>query len=148
MSPMSFDRRKVAARAIARAHDWLQGASRALADGRWDDVVYSSQMAVEFSAKAVLLLAGREFPKQHDVAGPFVSLSKAPAAPGWFKEEAEALGSLISKLAELRILAGYSYETALDRGHFKEYAPEAFEGAGKNLRSCERLLREWAEAED
>ena len=53
---------------IGRAGRWLQGASRALEDERWDDAVYSSQMAVEQSAKAVLIALGIDFPKEHDVS--------------------------------------------------------------------------------
>ncbi|MEM0459851.1 MAG: HEPN domain-containing protein [Thermofilaceae archaeon] len=54
--------------ALRRAKRWLQGARRALEDGRWDDAVYASQMAVEHSAKGVLIALGIEFPKVHDVS--------------------------------------------------------------------------------
>jgi len=37
----------LATSALRRSARWLRSASRALEDERWDDVVYSSQMAVE-----------------------------------------------------------------------------------------------------
>lgn len=53
----------MAVQAIRRAARWFQGAERAMEDGRWDDVVYSSQMAAEHSAKAVLLSLRSRFPE-------------------------------------------------------------------------------------
>lgn len=52
-----------------------QSALKALEDERWDNVVYSAQMAVELSSKDVLVTFGIDFPKEHNVSFMFKQLS-------------------------------------------------------------------------
>ncbi|MBS7248316.1 MAG: HEPN domain-containing protein [Candidatus Jordarchaeales archaeon] len=70
---------EMAVQAIKRAARWLQGAERAMEDERWDDVVYSSQMAAEHSTKAVLISLGIDFPKEHDVSDILLQLQETLA---------------------------------------------------------------------
>jgi HEPN domain-containing protein len=126
--------------ALRRSGRWLRSASRALEDGRWDDVVYSSQMAVEQASKAVLIALGIDYPKEHDVSIVFKQISEVENVPGWFTSMISELASIISELAELRGLAGYGYEKGLDADYFKEYAPEAYEMARKHYETCAKLL--------
>lgn len=92
-------------------------------DERWDDVVYSSQMAVEQAFKAVLIAFGIEYPKEH-VSAAFKQISKIEGVPSWFLAMLDELASNIFELAELRGLAGYGYEKGLDAQYFKDYAPK------------------------
>lgn len=128
--------------ALERSLRWLQGASRALQDRRWDDVVFSSQMAVELSSKSVLLAFGVEFPKQHDVSGVFRELSMRRGVPSWFSSRIDGLAGNISNLAEIRSLAGYAYEQKIDRDYFKDYAQTAYKSARNHVEACKRLLKE------
>jgi len=126
--------------ALRRGGRWLRSALRALEDGRWDDVVYSSQMAVEQASKAVLIALGIEYPKEHDVSIVFKQISEIENVPGWFISMIPELANIISELAELRGLAGYGYEKGLDADYFKEYAPEAYEMGRKHYEACAKLL--------
>lgn len=126
--------------ALRRGWRWLKSALRALEDGRWDDVVYSSQMAVEQASKAVLIAFGIEYPKEHDVSLVFKQLLGVEGIPRWFESMIPELANIISELAELRGLAGYGYEEGLDVDYFKDYAPEAYEMAKKHFEACVKLL--------
>ncbi|MCS7369552.1 MAG: HEPN domain-containing protein [archaeon GBS-70-058] len=126
--------------ALRRGWRWLKSALRALEDERWDDVVYSSQMAVEQASKAVLIAFGIEYPKEHDVSLVFKQLLGVEGIPRWFESMIPELVNTISELAELRGLAGYGYEEGLDADYFKDYAPEAYEMAKKHFEACAKLL--------
>ena len=128
--------------ALRRAKRWLQGARRALEDGRWDDVVYASQMAVEHSAKGVLLAFGIEFPKVHDVSPALRLLPSRGRLPEWFASQLEELAEDVLELARLRAIASYGYEMGVDENYFKEYAPEALKKAEKHYTACTNLLKE------
>ena len=125
-----------------RAGRWLQGASRALEDTRWDDAVYSSQMAVEQSAKAVLIALGIDFPKEHDVSIVFEDLAKRVDIPSWFKSKIPEIAKAIAELAEIRGLAGYGFEQGIGVEYFRNYAPEAFRRAEQAHEACAKLLTE------
>ncbi|MEM3406676.1 MAG: HEPN domain-containing protein [Nitrososphaerota archaeon] len=128
--------------ALKRSSRWLKGAFRALEDKRWDDVVYSSQMSVEQSSKAVLIALGIEYPREHDVSIAFKQISKIKNIPAWFLSILNDLANNISELAEIRGLAGYGYEKGLDAEYFKDYAPIAYEKAKKHYEACAKLLFE------
>ena len=127
---------------IERAGRWLQGASRALEDERWDDAVFSSQMAVEQSAKAVLIALGIDFPKEHDVSIVFEDLAKRLDMPEWFRSKVPEIVKAVAELAEMRGLAGYGFEQGIGVEYFKDYAPEAFKKAREVHEACSKLLRE------
>lgn len=127
---------------LNRAKRWLQGATRAFEDKRWDDVVYCSQMAVEQSTKAILMLLGIDYPKEHDVSSVFMQLTDREDIPRWFKNKIAPISDTTAELAELRGLAGYGFETGIDVEYFKEYAPEALKRATETCDNCSKLLEE------
>jgi HEPN domain-containing protein len=133
---------EVAVHGLKRAGRWLQGAEAALKDGRWDDVVYSAQMAVEQSAKAVLFALGIDFPKEHDVSDVFLQLSNRDDLPTWFRGDVETISNLIAELAEQRGLAGYGFELGIDAEYFKPYAPQVLENARAAYQKCSKLVQE------
>lgn len=139
---MSSTNISLAAAALRRSARWLKGALRALEDERWDDVVYSSQMAVEQASKAVLMALGIEYPMEHDVSAVFKQISRIENVPEWFSSTIPRLAKNISELAELRGLAGYGYEKGLDADYFKAYAPEAYEMAREHYDACAKFLLE------
>ena len=131
---------EMASRALSRSERWLQGAARALKDRRWDDAVFSSQMAVEVSSKAVLLALGVEFPKRHDVSAVFREVTSASKLPGWF--EVDRLSADISTFAKLRALAEYAYERGEDASRFRDEAAPLMKEAKSHVGDCGRLLAE------
>ena len=133
---------RLAKAGIERAGRWLQGASRALEDARWDDAVYSSQMGVEQSAKAVLIALGIDFPKEHDVSIAFETLAKRSDIPEWFRRKVPEIVKAVAELAEIRGLAGYGFEEGIGVEYFKDYAPEALKKAMEVHEACSKLLKE------
>lgn len=127
---------------LRRAARWLQGAERAIEDERWDDVVYSSQMATEHSVKAVLFSLGIDFPKEHDISDVLLQLPGILALPQWFKDEVSSIADIVAELAEQRGLAGYGFEKGIEASYFKDYAPEAFEKAKKVHSLCKQFIEE------
>lgn len=109
-------------------------------DDRWDDVVYSSQMAVEQSAKAVLRSIGIDFPRQHDVSDVFVGIANRSEIPSWFRDEVPEISDIVAKLSEQRALASYGFEQGIDVGYFKDFAPEALKEAREVYSRCKDVL--------
>jgi HEPN domain-containing protein len=130
----------IARQVLGRAGRWLQGAERALEDERWDDVVYCAQMAVEQSAKAVLLSIGIDFPKEHDVSDVLLQLADREGIPAWFRKEIPEISDVVAKLAEQRGLAGYGFEQGITAEYFRNYAPEALRSARKVHSDCKKFL--------
>ena len=130
----------IARQVLDRAGRWLQGAERALEDERWDDVVYSAQMAVEGSVKAVLLSIGIDYPKEHDASDVFLQLADREKIPSWFRKEVPEIADVMAKLAEQRGLAGYGFEQGITADYFKGYAPEALRSAKKVHSDCKKFL--------
>ena len=127
---------------IARAKRWLQGAERALQDNRWDDAVYTAQMAVEQGSKAVLIALGIDYPKEHDVSDVLFPLKERKDLPTWFRDDVPPIAEVVAELAEQRGLAGYGFETGVDAEHFRSYSPEAYQRSKKALDSCSKLIDE------
>lgn len=131
---------EVAKQGIERAERWLRGAKVAFSDKRWDDVVYSAQMAVEQSTKAVLFALGVDFPKEHDVSEVFISLAARRELPSDFRALVPFISSVSKELAEQRGLAGYGFEQGITADYFKDYAPQALKMARKVRAACKKLL--------
>ncbi len=133
---------RIALKAIKRAENWLQGAQWALEDQRWDDVVYSAQMASEQAVKGVLLSKNLSFKRVHDVSDRFLELQDDVSLPRWFKDQIPSIANSLIVLTEQRALAGYGFEEDLADDYFKDYAPEALEIASTVLKFCKQLLEE------
>ncbi|MFQ6106353.1 MAG: HEPN domain-containing protein [Thermoplasmata archaeon] len=131
---------EMAVLALKRSERWLQGATRALEDERWDDAVFSAQMCSEHAAKAVLILLGIDFPKQHDVSDVFFTLKARRDLPPDFREQVEGICGKLAQLAAERALAGYGFEEGVGPDNFRDRAPEAIADAGSVLESCARLV--------
>ncbi len=138
MEPLNVQ--EIAEAGIRRAARWLQGARRALEDERWDDAVYNAQMCAEQSAKAVLLVLGIDFPKEHDVSAPLLRLKQHRSLPDWFRAEIDGMARTVSELAEERGLAGYGFERGVGPEYFKELAADALGEAEKINKLCRKTL--------
>jgi len=119
--------------AFQRAKRWLQGSERAFEDGRWDDVVYSAQMAVEQAVKALLMKEGLIFRRVHDVADELHGLRSKMSLRGDVSADIDRILDTLVFLGDQRSLAGYGYESEVDVNFFIEIAPEAFQRAKNAL---------------
>ncbi|MFQ6123651.1 MAG: HEPN domain-containing protein [Candidatus Heimdallarchaeota archaeon] len=127
--------------AFKRAQRWFQGAQRALEDGRWDDVVYGAQMAVEQAIKAVMLGQGFIFKRVHDVSDEFLQLSTNLALPQWFRDSIPVIVDIHTRLTDQRALAGYGFEEEVGVEYFKPSVKPALADTKKVLDLIERFLK-------
>ncbi len=127
--------------AFLRAQRWLQGAERALEDKRWDDVIYSSQMAVEQGIKALLLLKGLIFKRVHDVSDEFIQLKNEESLSIHLRDKIEKIADILIFLNDQRAMAGYGFEEEIDVSFFKDSAKPALERAKFALKYIEQILK-------
>jgi len=128
--------------ALERARRWYQGAIRALEDQRWDDVVYSYEMAVEQSLKAILILYGIEYPKKHDISNIYLSL-KNKNLPEFFSKNIDNHAKILNLLVKKRGPAAYGYVEGIDKTKFMKDAKNLKQDVENILNECEQLLKEF-----
>ncbi|UCE13655.1 MAG: HEPN domain-containing protein [Candidatus Heimdallarchaeota archaeon] len=116
---------RIAKKAQQRAADWIRNAEVALEENRWNDVVYSAQMAAEQSMKSILLALGVTYKRVHDISIPFRLLLNKEVISETFRQKIPQFAENLVQLTHERHLAGYGFEEDLDEDHFKEYAPQS-----------------------
>jgi len=129
--------------ALERARRWYQGAIRALEDQRWDDVIYSYEMAVEQALKAILILFGIEYPKKHDVSKIYLSLKKH-SIPKWFLEKIDFQAHILEDLIKIKGIAAYGYVKGITKDHFKDDAFKYKEPVKEIIDECKKLIIEFS----
>lgn len=128
--------------ALKRARRWYQGSIRALEDERWDDVVYSYEMAVEQALKAILILYGIEYPKKHDISNIYLSL-KNKKVPELFSKNIDNHAKILNILVKKRGPAAYGYVEGINKNEFMKDAKNLKQDVENILNECEQLLHEF-----
>ena len=128
--------------ALKRARRWYQGSIRAIEDQRWDDVVYSYEMAVEQALKAILILYGIEYPKKHDISNIYLSL-KNKKVPEFFSKNVDNHAKILNILVKKRGPAAYGYVEGINKNEFMEDAKNLKQDVENILNECEQLLLEF-----
>jgi len=128
--------------ALKRARRWYQGSNRALEDQRWDDVVYSYEMAVEQALKAILILYGIEYPKKHDISNIYLSL-KNKKVPEFFSKNIDNHAKILNILVKKRGPAAYGYVEGINKNEFMKDAKNLKQDVENILNECEQLLLEF-----
>ncbi len=129
----------VARLAYERAERWLESGERALEDRRWDDAIYSAQMAAEQASKGLLLAAGIEVPKQHDVSNLVRELAAGSEA-AYPPHEIERVARIVADLASRRSQAAYGFESEIGVEAFRAAAAPAVRDAAYVLRFVRAAL--------
>ncbi|TXT58782.1 MAG: HEPN domain protein [Promethearchaeota archaeon] len=124
---------------LQRAKRWYQSAIRALEDKRWDDVIYSYEMAIEQAFKAILILYGIEYPKKHDISSIFIQL-KQKDIPDNYLGKIDEYANLLKYLVEKRGPAAYGYIQGISKEIFKEDALKLKETVEEVLENCTKVL--------
>lgn len=124
---------------IERAKRWYQSAIRALEDERWDDAIYSYEMAIEQALKAILILYGIEYPKRHDISNILIQL-KQKDIPNFFSDKLDLYANLLTDLVNKRRIAAYGYIEGISKEKFKEDAISLKDTIKEVLNICERVL--------
>jgi len=128
--------------ALKRARRWYQGSIRALEDQRWDDVVYSYEMAVEQALKAILILYGIEYPKKHDISNIYLSL-KNKKVPEFFSKNIDNHAKILNILVKKKGPAAYGYVEGINKNEFMKDAKNLKQDVENILNECEQLLLEF-----
>ncbi len=131
---------RIAKKAQQRAADWIRNAEVALEDKRWNDVVYSAQMAAEQSIKSILLALGVTYKRVHDISVPFHLLKNEEIISEKFSQQIPKFAEWLIQLTQERHLAGYGFEEDLEEDHFKDYAPQSLIKGKEIHNTCKQEL--------
>lgn len=131
---------RIAKKAQQRAADWIRNAEVALEDKRWNDVVYSAQMAAEQSMKSILLALGVTYKRVHDISVPFRLLKNEKVVSGEFRQKIPLYAEWLIQLTQERHLAGYGFEEDLEENYFKDYAPQSLTKGKEIHNTCKEEL--------
>ncbi len=103
-------RKDMARGLLEQARSSLESAKKAMEDGHWAFAVRSSQDATELSLKALLLTAGHEPPKVHDLGGAIRKNEHRLRELGLAENDIDALAKTAGSLAEDRSKSLYGDE--------------------------------------
>lgn len=134
---------KISKEALIRGEQWYQGAIRAFEDERWNDVVYSYEMAVEQVLKAILILFGREYPKIHDIRKFYLNIN-VKDFPKWFIDKMDFHASILKELVKLRSISSYGYVDGITKDYFKEDAIKFKEDVEQIIKDCKKLIKDFS----
>ncbi len=95
---------------LDQARSSLQSARQASKDGNWAYAIRTSQDASELSIKALLLTAGDDPPKVHDLASTLKKYRNDLGQLGFSEDEVDEMAKTASSLAEDRSKALYGDE--------------------------------------
>lgn len=126
----------------------LKSAKIFLKEGKYPYVVRQSQECVELSLKAVLRVAGIEYPKQHEVSD--LLLEKKQLYPSWIAGELTDVSRISKELMRKRTPSMYGEETLgkPPRSLFgREDAESSVTSAEYVFNLAKRLLDEWSRGE-
>lgn len=135
---------EIAQEALKRGEQWHQSSIRAFEDERWNDVVYSYQMAVEQALKAILILYGIEYPKTHDVWKFYLNINK-DNLPKWYIDRMEFHAKNLKNLVKLRERSAYGYVEGITKDDFKGDAVKYREAVKEILNDCRTLIHQFSE---
>lgn len=129
--------------ALNRAERWYQSAIRGYEDERWDDVIYSLQMSIEQSLKAILILYGIEYPKKHDISKNYKDLKKQDI-PSWFRDKTKNHTKILKNLTNKRGISAYGYVDGFSKDDFKDDALHYKDLVKDVVDDCKKLITEFS----
>ena len=123
--------RELASRALKNAEEWLLSSKELDKAKVASKVLYSLEMGIEMSLKALLIYHGIDFPKSHNILPVVANLiSSSEFDDTEIKKYSNEIFSTFHALLDIRSAGGYSYESSFDNEFFLEkanrYADPAF----------------------
>jgi HEPN domain-containing protein len=128
---------------LDRAYNSLGEAENSSKRFDWPLCILRSAECVEFSLKAILVVAVGDYSRKHDVSGDIISAYDK--FPGWFKEKVPRISLLSRVFTFLSVPAKYGdgLLKASPKSIFKQTEAEAFRNAAKEVYwDCNRLFYE------
>ncbi|MCL5990363.1 MAG: HEPN domain-containing protein [Candidatus Thermoplasmatota archaeon] len=115
--------RELASKALKNAEEWLLSAKELDKTKVPSKVLYSLEMGIEMSLKALLIYHGIDFPKSHNILPVVANLiSSSEFDDTEIKKYSNELFSIFHALLDIRSASGYSYESSFDNEFFLEKA--------------------------
>ncbi|MHB1439890.1 MAG: HEPN domain-containing protein [Cuniculiplasma sp.] len=132
----------IAADVIGSAKRWLASAELNASHSNYDLAIYSLEMSVEISMKAVLMHIGIDVPKTHAIGDIFTSSVKSDKRiPKDFKGHIEESVDVFNALLGLRAASGYIFETKTTMEELKAKYEHYKKGATTVVELCARAVQ-------
>ena len=128
--------------ALNRGKQWAQGALRALEDKRWNDVIYSCQMAIDLALRSVLIYLEIGHPKKENIHNLYYSKLKELRLPEWFLEKIENHSKILGELSDKKEISAYGYFDGISEDYFKDDVNYYLENTLNILMECGSLIQE------
>ncbi|MHA1273845.1 MAG: HEPN domain-containing protein [Promethearchaeota archaeon] len=128
--------------ALNRGKQWAQGALRALEDKRWNDVIYSCQMAIDLALRSVLIYLEIGHPKKENIHNLYYSKLKELRLPEWFLEKIENHSKILAELSNKKEISAYGYFDGVSEDYFKDDVNYYLENTLNILMECGSLIEE------
>ncbi len=133
--------KKIAVDAVESAKRWLVSADLNAEAGNFDSALYSLEMCVEISMKAVLMSINIDVPKAHRIGDIFsASISEDKHVPKEFKQKSADIINVFNALLELRTASGYMFETKTTMKELKIKYEHYKKDAGKIVELCAKTV--------
>lgn len=133
---------EIAEEAIRTAESWIKTAETMLREKVYNTALYSEEMAVEIALKAVMLSAGIEPPKVHNIIESIeANVLSSNDFPKKHKEELkEITRSLLPELLRNRQLSGYTFNYNIDPKDLEKLSVKYLEASKKAVETCKRIV--------
>jgi HEPN domain-containing protein len=126
---------------IEVSKDWLKTADITFKIGRYEQTLYSLEMAAEIAFKAVLLSLNLEVPKVHDIRKIIRTfLAGNKKVPKEFSNDLDEYLSTFEVLLRMRSIVGYGFENYMEKGHLEEEAQKMLSKCSKLVKSSEGAI--------
>lgn len=132
----------VVKRPIEVAGNWLQTAEVAFGAEKYEQSLYSLEMAVEIAFKAVLESVHVEVPKVHDTRRTIRTfLTGNKKMPKDFLEQLDDYLLIFEGLLRIRSMVGYGFESNMDKEQLAGEARKLLPKCAKIVSSCEKAIK-------
>ena len=133
---------EIAEEAIKTAESWIKTAETMLVEKVYNTALYSEEMAVEIALKAVMLSAGIEPPKVHNIIESVESnVLSSDKVPKKYKEELKGITrSLLPELLRNRQLSGYTFNYNIDKKDLEKLAIKYLGESKKAVETCKNVV--------
>jgi HEPN domain-containing protein len=133
---------EIADEAIRTAESWIKTAETMLGEKVYNTALYSEEMAVEIALKAVMLSAGTEPPKVHNIIESVeANVLNSNNVPKKYKEELkEITRSLLPELLRNRQLSGYTFNYNINQKDLEKLAVKYLEASKKAVETCKKAV--------
>ncbi len=132
----------IAKGAIETAESWVKTAEEMLKVKVYNTSLYSEEMAVEISLKAVMLAFGIQPPKVHNIIESFeTNIIDHGILPKKYKEQLKNITrSLLPDLLRTRQISGYTFNFNISKDDMETLAIRYIDTAKNTVKICKEII--------